>query len=108
VVRRAGIAYQPFCLRRYSGMSLMIESANDKSEVETNVRETQYLSFFYLPSALLQLRTPKHNWLKRLSLKTASVVRRMVDVYVQSIVAPDVKLGATITSSFSGVKSKFR
>jgi hypothetical protein len=42
VVRRAGIAYQPFCLRRYSGMSQMIESANDKSEMEANVKRDIY------------------------------------------------------------------
>jgi hypothetical protein len=75
----------------------MTESANDNSEVETNAKRDIYR----FPICHRIRSNPEHQSTtgsKTSGTETASVVRRMVEVYVQSIVDADAKLGATVWS----------
>ena len=74
----------------------MIESANDKSELEDEC-ETRYLSFS-ICHRIAATQNTKAQLAKTPVTEPASVVRRMADVYVQSIVDADAKLGATVWS----------
>jgi hypothetical protein len=68
----------------------MIASANDKLELQTNAKRDSIVVLFAL--GFVSTQNTKAQLTKTPVTETASAVRRMVDVYVQSIVDDLIRL----------------